>query len=1504
MKRIIGGCAGFLALFFVSSVFAAATLPVSNGLVLQLDTSTLSTLTNGNAVSSWNGTNAAAETITFTQTAAASQPTYQSSVASLGGASAVYFDADYMSLDGTLGITGNADRTIFVVWADAVNTEQNFQHAVHMGSAESNKAYGYSVNRKGQTNTVGNHYWATGFNGAKAATSAGNIGMITYNGTTDALVTNGWYGGYNTKTDVNTVAGVTLIGSRLNPTEGGATSKEGIKGSVAEVLIYDRSLSVNEQYQVSQYLSQKYSLTTGYYQTSGTDWTDAQVNIDFDSALPATWGTFVTANCGVIDDGSGSNNIFRLINTTGSLNNQAYNNQLYAGTGSVTGKFDLRFTSATADGVSLVLAGSGVDVSTKITSPNAETPTYAKSFGLGYEIYNKNVVGIYWDGAEIGAIDLGSNGSSYNLKGGQWFTTEFSIDYRAGDAGADVSVTLYSSLTGGLIGTWSDYVSNLTAFDSSLLLRGRTGGSVANADFDNILVKYTDSTHSEFIWTPNGSGSFADATKWEGGVAPGSDSVLKIQSGTNTISDNTLFITNNNSLLVTGGTTTSGGTSAIFGNSAMKVTDATVHLNTIRVGGVTGSGSYQSGQGTSTFSVGAGATVNLARWLSVGFSCDGIAEVDGGTLNLTISSGGGGIILGDRAGSTAKMNLKSGTVNNSGVTNVGAQDGNTAELNISGGTFVGKGAVTVGNGKNTATLKVTGGKFKAGNGVTVKSGAALKLDSASLISSNTDADTESGNVRLGDSSATTNKITVEKGGTFTTTLNLRMGVDSGDYGELVVKGTSTIGGQYIFLGNSGNAKITVDGGTLTAQNVIMGEKTTGNQNAVLEILNGGVAKFSSYLHAGDKPTANATLTLSGTDSQLRVAGDFYVGGDEGGETSVGKLTQTGASFIGTMRFSIQGNTSSSSFINVSKDSYVLVSASAYNTAFDDAYRAAHKAGTIYVGTGTSDVGTFEMADGTTTAGGLVTAAGSKVVLNNTGHYNYVTIDSGTTASPTTMNGDMTIDASLTASIDSGVIVIGYNAFNAQTDPTPILTIGSNAVVTTDRSIRLGRNANSYGEMLVQGSLTQSVDYLLIGYMGEGKVTVDGGTLSSKNTILGDNAGGNCVGTLEVINGGTSSHTRLSIADKSVAEASVLVNGGTLTVSGDTFVGNAGKGTLTIQGASNVTTGKMLVGNTGLGTLTLEGDSKLTTKGDLMIANETGSAGSSITVKGNAVVNVNGEHFIIGRKGQSTSYLKENGTINFNGTGVCGLSENGTDVVFNMEGGTFNVNTTPASYDGYILGKNSVQKQSGGLMNIGTNALAISLKLNGTSTYNLSGGRLNVTGGIDKNGGTLHVTGAGILSANNVNFDFTQEGGTLSPGPNFDGEGLAIGTTNINGNYTAKSGSTIYLEIDAANNTADKLHVTGNSVFETGSKLVLDYDEDLLVVGMSFDLFDFDGTVTNWDGLAASLSTNDLYLWNITANAGVLNFAVNADAIPEPSAWILMLFGVAGLVQFRRARKSK
>ena len=108
------------------------------------------------------------------------------------------------------------------------------------------------------------------------------------------------------------------------------------------------------------------------------------------------------------------------------------------------------------------------------------------------------------------------------------------------------------------------------------------------------------------------------------------------------------------------------------------------------------------------------------------------------------------------------MNLKSGTVNNSGVTNVGAQDGNTAELNISGGTFVGKGAVTVGNGKNTATLKVTGGKFKAGNGVTVNSGATLTLNSASLSVQH--GPTPNPKRALGDSSATTNKITVEKGG--------------------------------------------------------------------------------------------------------------------------------------------------------------------------------------------------------------------------------------------------------------------------------------------------------------------------------------------------------------------------------------------------------------------------------------------------------------------------------------------------------------------------------------------------------------------------------------------------------------------------------------------------------------------------------------------------------------------------------------------------------------------
>lgn len=1196
-----------------ASALSAATVPVTDGLVLQIDPSTLTGLENGAAVSSWDGTNAAGDTITFTQTNAGNQPTYQSSVTSLGGMSAVYFDSDFLQLAGTLGITGNQARTVIAVWADPVATGANYQHVMHMGTATTNQAYGLSVAR-GSNLTVGNHYWGNGFDG-KQSTTAGNIGVLTYNGSADLLVLNGVISGQNNKTDVNTTSGTTLIGSRLNP------YAEGIKGSIAELIIYDRALSRGEIAQVNQYLASKYSISSGGTPLS-VDWGSSQVNIDFEST-PSTWGSLVSDGCGIIEQDG--NHVFRLINTVGSLNNQAYNTAVNSATGSINGKFDLTLTSAVADGVSFTLAGTGIDITQLITSSNAETPNIAGSFSLAYQIYNKNNVAIYWDGKQVGSINVGTNGVTF--KDGNPFTTEFTIDYRPENLGADVTVNLFASGTNLLYGTWTGYISTLNPFDNSLLLRGRTGGSTANADFDNIYVLYQDaSSGNDLIWIPDASGDFADPTKWQNGMAPTTNSIMRIEAGTNTISDTKFIVQDGQTLIISGGNTSTGDWAAIDENSSVLISNATASFDNLRIGAnSSNTGGFIPGSGSAMFKVQDGTTLNVHRWLSLGFNTNANFDMTGGTVNLDKSSGTGGIIVGDSAnGGQCVFTMSGGTINNAGVTRIGINENSTGQFSMTGGTFIGKDLITIGNGTNASTMNVTGGEFRAGKGILVKAGSTFALNTTSLVSTNTDAGHDSGYVTIGSSSnSTDNKIVVEKGATFNTNQSIRLGFYDGDYGAMDIYGTVNATGSYYIAGFRGNSDIMIDGGTLNAKQVILGDNTGGHPVTNFTMKNNATGSFSSHFQIADKNTATATVDI--TDSKLTVGGTLYVG-------------------------------------------------------------------------------------------------------------------------------------------------------------------------------------------------------------------------------------------------------------------------------------NMGNGTMTVSGNSTLTTADVQVPNSGTGKLTLQDSVKMTTSKSFMISNSAGGNGTML-MKDSASLSITGNHLIIGRNDVGTLTLQDDASVTWTGTGVCGLGEFGSGTL-NLEGGTFNVHKLPSSYGAFIV-RNSEVNQSGGTMNVGMDGLEIPISIE-NGTYKLSGGTLNVTGAINMSGdSTFTINEDGTLSATEVTFSLTQDGGTLSPGQNWTGEGQAIGTTTVTGDYTAKSGAAIRLEIDAAANTADQLIVTGNALFEEGSQLQLDYDRDALQPGMSFDLFKVNPG-TDMAPLFASLSGQDQSLWLISASGGTVTFSINASAVPEPSAWLLLLTGIFGCfaAASRRFRSGK
>lgn len=1222
---------------------AAPVLP-TDGLVIQLDAGTLTGFNDGDEISSWASS---VGTGTFTNISDTSKPQYYSSVANLGGQAALYFDADCLKSSGTFGISGANGRTVIAVWADAVNTGANYQHVIHMGNNATDQAYGISVNRKDNTNAVGNHSWGNGANAALKATSAGNTAAFTYTGGKDYFIVNGEYGGAWSR-NLNTATNTTLIGSRLDP---GASSTEGIKGYVAEVLVYDRPLTGAEMLAVNSYINNKYSLgmTTGI----DMDLTGAQISLDFENGNTVTGGQYV----GLLTEGE--NTSLRILESvTKSVNNYAYLSGTNSATGTISGTYDLRFTNSAADGVSFILAGDAVDVTNNYgDAPVGETPSFAGSFGVGYTIYQKNQVALYWDGKQIGTINTTDGNAAnpqYDLKSGNWFTTQFQIDYRTGGYGADVDLVLYDTATGGIFGTWSGYVDGLTPGNSQLLLRGRNGGQTTNADFDNIQIKYEDAAPLVTqTWLTDKSGNLNDGANWETGTALPENAVGHITGGTQTIGGFNLL--NSSVLIHSGGTTTVSSGLNVGGGSDLNITGGTMTANTtIRIGSDSVADSYIPGSGRAILSVD-GGTLNANGYLSIGFSADGVLNLKNGSI---VKTGGNAVILGDRDNAQAVYNQFGGTFSSASPILIGNKAGTQAEMNISGGTFTNANTISVGIAAGTAdaSLNFTGG------------------------------------------TAVTKGITVHKGG-----------------------------------------KLTVGSGV--------------------------------------KLTVNSDTTLAHTGLENR-------------------------------------------------------------------------------------------------------------------------------------------------------FVIGHST----NDPGNKVVISEGATFTSNKTIALGLNAGSYGELVVNGTMNHTVDHFLIGFRGEGKVTVSGknASVTTKNTILGDNAGGNCVGTLEILDGAKFNASRLSVGDKNTATGTLKIENSTASIGGDIIIGNSGNGTAAITNSTLTGTGTYVVGgaansgktakivmdastatitkdvnvgNNGVGHMELLNGSAITTNGSFMVANNAGGAGSTLLIE-DSTINVKGAHLLFARNGSSTVTMRGDSVINYSGTGVCGIGEFGDNGVFNMEGGTFNVNSIPKSYDGYALMRTSVQNQSGGTMNIGKKDLAVNLQLKASSQYNLSGGTLNVTGTMNKDSGAkFTMTNDAVLSANNVAFDFAQDGGIVSPGINWDGSDFAIGTTTFQNGYTLNDGGTIRLEVDAENAQADKIIVDGAAVLN-GGVIDLVYDPDLLTNGMAFEMLQFNGGVQGLDKIELTLPEDDNYLWNVSwTDTGIVTFSVDGNAVPEPAAWVLLLAGLGlGSCTLRNRKK--
>ncbi len=129
-------------------------------------------------------------------------------------------------------------------------------------------------------------------------------------------------------------------------------------------------------------------------------------------------------------------------------------------------------------------------------------------------------------------------------------------------------------------------------------------------------------------------------------------------------------------------------------------------------------------------------------------------------------------------------------------------------------------------------------------------------------------------------------------------------------------------------------------------------------------------------------------------------------------------------------------------------------------------------------------------------------------------------------------------------------------------------------------------------------------------------------------------------------------------------------------------------------------------------------------------------------------------------------------------------------------------------------------------------------------------------------------------------------------------GNSVGTLNITGDFTLNPGSTLLLEFDETG--ADSLIVSGATEFAHGSFVTLALAEGASPLPNQQVSFQLSPDITTFDN-AALLYPSYLVGIGYDPTTGILSATVDANAVPEPSTWALLVLGV--VVLFLRKRKN-
>jgi len=941
--------------------------------------------------------------------------------------------------------------------------------------------------------------------------------------------------------------------------------------------------------------------------------------------------------------------------------------------------------------------------------------------------------------------------------------------------------------------------------------------------------------------------------------------------------------------------------------------------NTTYSGVLSGSGSLvKQGSGTLTLN-------------NTGNSFSGNVTVSGGNLDTGLSAGGGtngymGAVNGARtvtisngAAVTYRANNVFGgsgkTAATIPATVVDSATLNTLRFNIIGNVTLNGAALVNSIPTGTDSTSYDGYQFLG----TVTVGGSVP----STISS----PTSRGNHLLGGGTTTFDvaDVTGDAAVDLTVSTNLRDG--SGDYtgaGALAKIGAGTM---LLTAANTYTGTTTISSGTLE----IGGAGSLGNGSYAGDISNSGALVISS--------TANQTLggVLSGTGPLTKTAASTgrlvlngaspsYTGtitldgGTIGGSGSVaGLLVMNGGSIA------IAGGATTTSLTSngvnfATSTAVVLDSAVVPSTVYDVLTYGAGGAtnpGNLWVparGTLNQDTTANKF---TFTAGAVATRTWNTTdgVWDNYQTANFLEDDQKFSAGDTVVLNDPATASTVTlvgTLAPASVSVTNTNGYTFAGSGT----ISGAATLTKAGTGALAINtANSY-----TGGTTISAGTVTLGSataLGTGAVALNGGALNLGGQTIANaiTAGGGTIGGT-----GTASGT---IAGAVVIDSDGIVafnnrkeyTGGTTINAGVLDLTGGGGSGGTIRGTATVNTGGTLRLDTGDATGYGGGADALTTinlVGGTLDNNQDARISGRNQTLGSAVVNMTGGH-ITGIEGSNLDFFGGGSALNTLASATTSTISGTAIDLRQSQGVTFTVADGDAAIDLDISSMITNQAPSAAGVGTGTNYGSNPLVKAGDGTMRISGTTNNYTGNTTVAAGVLVVDGSIATSTlTTVNSGATLAGtgtvgtltvsGALAPGN-------SAGTLSVVGNVVLDVGSSLDWELDGGDNTPgggvnDLLAISGTGAGN------LTLDGTLNVTALDSDPFSTLGFDAHWTIITytGTLTDNGLELgampllpegwgWKVDTTSQIGEVWL---VVPEPSALLLGVLGLLGLLRRRRA----